>query len=57
MVQSESLALIRDALRYALCALQFADLRESAVNISFPNLAPFASLREVPFLKSGANRS
>ncbi len=30
-----------DALRYALCALLFSDLRKSAANISLPNLAPF----------------
>ena len=40
-----------DALRYALCALLFSDLRKSAVNISFPNLAPFTPLREDLFFQ------
>jgi len=31
MAESESLAFIRDALRYPLCALLFVGLRESAV--------------------------
>jgi hypothetical protein len=41
---------------YARFALVCANLRKSAVNISFPNLAPFAPLRDIFRLLSAIDK-